>query len=264
MIIDGKAIAEEIYAALETRRAAFPRAPRLGILVAGKNAVIESFVRIKARGAERLRVDMTRVDLPPDANSEQMIDAVHALAREVDALIVQLPLPKSMDTNAVLSEIPHEKDVDHINPVSESDHLIKAPVARAVAEVLARAHVAIKGARAVVVGNGRLVGAPSAAFLKREGAHVSLFTLEEGAIEDLKDAEIIVSGAGSPGMIKPEHLTEGVVLIDAGASESEGTVVGDADPACAEKASVFTPVPGGMGPIAVAMIFKNLFDLAKE
>ena len=79
---------------------------------------------------------------------------------------------------------------------------------------------------------------------------------------ELKDADIVVSGAGSPHLIKPEMLKEGVVLIDAGTSESAGKVVGDCDPACAELASVFTPVPGGVGPIAVAMLFKNFFALS--
>ena len=122
----------------------------------------------------------------------------------------------------------------------------------------------IAGKGAVVVGAGRLVGAPSAWLLKSLGANVSMFTLERGSIEDLKTADIVVSGAGNPGFIKPEHLKEGVALIDAGTSELNKKIQGDADPACAEKASVFTPVPGGVGPVAVAMIFKNLFDLVQK
>lgn len=264
MIIDGKAIAEDLYAALGARRAHFTAPVKLGIIVAGVDPVIESFVRIKARAAERLEVEIVRVDLADDAGTEKGIDAVRKLAKEVDALIVQLPLRKSIDTNAVLSEIPHEKDVDAINPVSEAENLVEAPVALAVVEILNRASVSIKGARAVVVGDGRLVGAPTALLLKKLGADVSKFTLQEGGIEDLKEADIVVLGAGNPGFIKPEHLKEGVALIDAGASEQTGKVVGDADPACAEKASVFTPVPGGVGPVAVAMIFKNLFDLVES
>ena len=130
--------------------------------------------------------------------------------------------------------------------------------------MLRRGGVEPKGKRVVVVGAGRLVGAPSAALLKEMGAHVSMFTLQEGSIEDLKDADIIVCGAGKPAFIKPEHVKNGVVLIDAGASEQGGVVRGDADPSVAEKASVFSTVPGGVGPVAVAMIFKNLFDLVEK
>ncbi len=265
MIIDGRAIAEDMYEALAKRRALFERDIKLGILVCGADPVIESFVRIKMRAAARLNVVMVRVDLPVDTDTSAAIQRVKDFAAEVDSLIVQLPLPKSLDTDAILSAIPPEKDVDALNPTfPEDQHPVFAPVALAVVEILERSHVTIKNARTVVVGAGRLVGAPSAALLKRLGGRVSFFTLKEGSIEDLKDADIVVCGAGNPGFIKPEHIKTGVAMVDAGASESKGKVVGDADPACAEKAAVFTPVPGGVGPIAVAMIFRNLFDLLEK
>lgn len=265
MIINGKAIAEDIYEALRKRRALFVRGIKLGIIVGAPSPIIESFVRIKTRAAEKLNIAVVRVDLSESADTAAAIEEVKRLARETDSVIVQLPLPKSLDTNAILAAIPPEKDVDALNPTIPDDkHPVFAPVALAVVEILERSSVEIKGKRAVVVGAGRLVGAPSAALLRRLGAHVSLFTLQQGSVEDLKDADIIVCGAGNPGFIKPEHIKEGVVLIDAGASESKGRVVGDADPACAGKVAVFTPVPGGVGPVAVAMIFKNLFDLLER
>ncbi len=262
MLIDGRQVADDIYKALAERRAHFDREIKLGIVVVGADPVIESFVRIKTRAAERLRIRMVRLDLPAESATEFVRTEVRRLATEVDALIVQLPLPKHISTNDVLAAIPLEKDVDALNPtVPEDRHPVFAPVALAVVELLKRSRVPIEGTRAVVVGAGRLVGAPTAALLRQLGAHVSLFTLERGSVRDLKDADIIVSGAGNPGFIKPEHLKMGVALIDAGTSESKGKVVGDADPACATKTSVFTPVPGGVGPVAVAMIFRNFFDL---
>ncbi len=265
MIIDGRAVADDLYAQLRVRRDVLRTAPRLGIIVAGVNPVIEQFVRIKTRAAGNLDVEVMRVDLPESATTEALIQAVRDLAAKTDALIVQLPLPRGIDTNAVLSEIPHGKDVDVINPRHSGEFSpIEAPVALAVVELLRRGGVDPRGQRAVVIGAGRLVGAPSAELLKKLGAEVSMFTLEEGSIEDLKDADIVVCGAGNPGFVKPEHIKEGVAIIDAGASESEGVIRGDADPACAEKASVFSPVPGGVGPVAVAMIFKNLFDLIEQ
>ena len=266
MIIDGKAIAEDMYKALAQRRTLFPGAIKLGIIVVGVNPVIESFVRIKTRAAqERLNIEITRLDLPAESATEFVVSEVGRLAALTDALIVQLPLPKGIDTNTVLSAIPPQKDVDALNPtVPDDKHPVFAPVALAVVEMLQRSHVVVEGARTVVVGAGRLVGAPSAVLLKRLGARVSMFTLQQGSVEDLKDADIIVCGAGNPGFIKPEHIKMGVAIVDAGASESKGRVVGDADPACATKAAVFTPVPGGVGPVAVAMIFRNLFDLVEK
>lgn len=265
MIIDGKAIAEDMYQALRKRRALFERGIKLGIIVGGSSPVIESFVRIKTRAAAGLNVEVVRVDLSASATTEMAIEAVRKLASEVDSVIVQLPLPKTLDTDAILAAIPPEKDVDALNPtIPEDTHPVFAPVALAVVEILKHSHITIEGAHAIVVGAGRLVGKPSALLLKKLGARVSMFTLEEGSIENLKHADIVVSGAGNPGFIKPEHIKYGVAMVDAGASESKGRVVGDADPACAEKASVFTPVPGGVGPVAVAMIFRNLFDLLEQ
>lgn len=265
MKLDGKQIAEEIYEELRGRRSLFNKPITLGIVVGGANPVIEQFVRIKSRAAERLSIDIVRVNLSDTADTQKTIDAVKELAERTDSVIIQLPLPTNLDTDAILSAIPAEKDVDAINPsIPEDKHPVFAPVALAVVELLKRGGVEIEGKRAVVVGAGRLVGAPSAMLLKRLGASVSIFSLEEGSIVDLKDADIAVLGAGKPGFIKPEHLKQGVALIDAGASEQAGVVVGDADPACEAITSVFSPVPGGVGPVAVAMIFKNLFDLIEK
>lgn len=265
MRIDGRAVAEDLFASFSELRSHVKHDVRLGILVVGENPVIASFVRIKERAAARLNVAMLRRDLPAEATTEDAIAAVRELSKSADAVIVQLPLSKHMDTNAVLAAIPLELDVDAIHPgIPEDARPVYAPVALAVEELLARGGVDPSGKRTVVVGAGRLVGAPTAALLKRRGARVSMFTLQEGSIDDLKEADIVVLGAGNPGFVKPEHLKEGVALVDAGASESEGRVVGDADPACEEKSSLFTPVPGGVGPVAVAMIFRNLFALIER
>jgi len=265
MRLDGRAIAEELYKELAMVREKLPRDIKLGIVVVGENPVIESFVKRKKLGAERLNVEMVRVSLSETATPEEIIAAVRENAQATDATIAQLPLPKGIDTNAVLAAVPKEKDVDALNPtVPEEERLVHAPVALAVVELLKRGGVDVRGKRTVVIGAGRLVGAPSAWLLRSLGADVSVFTLEKGSIEDLRSADIVVSGAGNPGFIKPEHLKEGVALIDAGTSELNKKIAGDADPACAEVAGIFTPVPGGVGPVAVAMIFRNLFDLVEK
>ncbi len=265
MTIDGKAIAADMYAELASHFAAIGRKVRIGIVVVGENPVIESFVRIKTRSAENLDIEMVRVDLPESSTETEIITALKTVAEKTDAVIAQLPLPKGINVNNVLAAIPAEKDVDALNPtIPEEKRPVHAPVALAVVEILKRGGVNISGARTVVVGAGRLVGAPSAWLLKSLGANVSMFTLQEGSIDDLKIADIVVSGAGNPCFIKPEHLKEGVALVDAGTSELNKKITGDADPACADKASVFTPVPGGVGPVAVAMIFRNLLELLQK
>mgnify|MGYP003393352118 CR=1 FL=1 len=252
MNIDGKVIAESIYTNL-------PQQPlKLGILVGEKNPVIDSFVRIKEKAAERLGITLVRSELPIGATTDDAKAATLALAADTDGIIVQLPLPQTIDTEQVLASIPPEKDVDGISLSPK----VRPPVAEAVREILEQCGVDAKDTKTVVIGSGRLVGKPCAILLTELGATVTVLTHGD-SFDALKDADIIVLGAGEPGIVKPEHLKKGVVLIDAGTSETGGKLSGDADPSCAEVASVFTPVPGGVGPIAVAMIFKNLFTLAK-
>src|SRR3989338_4217791 len=134
MIVYGLAIAEDMYVGLALFFAG--RQARLGLLVVGVDAVIGSFVRIKTRGAQRLGIETVRIDLPADATTEQTIDRTRKLADETDAIIVQLPLPKQIDVNAVLSSIPALKDVDALNPTaSEGKRIVEAPVALAVMEI---------------------------------------------------------------------------------------------------------------------------------
>ncbi len=235
MIIDGRKIADDILSGLHGSLT-------LGVIM-GTDAASDSFVRMKEKTA--LRVGVTLRRFAPEEIEE---------ALTCDGILVQLPLPNSEE---FIKKIPPEKDVDALG-----EHpLVHSPVAGAVDEVLKRANVEVKGKKVVVVGAGKLVGLPTAKLLQEQGASVSIITNEHGSLEELKFADIVVLGAGEPGFIKPEMLKQGVVLIDAGTSESKGKLSGDADPACAEVASVFTPVPGGIGPISVAMIFKNLFEL---
>jgi len=265
MILSGKEIAESMYAELSQKYSALGREVKLGIVVVGENPVIESFVKIKVRSAERLGIKMVRIDLPDTSTTENVITTIQKLVNETDSVIAQLPMPKQVDTNAVLSSIPASHDVDALNPsISDDDRPVFAPVALAVVELLKRGGVDPKGKKAVVIGGGRLVGAPSAHLLKRLGASVSMVTLEQGSLDELKEADIGVLGAGNPGFIKPDMIKEGIALIDAGTSESAGKIRGDADPVCADKASVFTPVPGGVGPVAVAKIFENLLTLLQK
>ncbi|MEK7109399.1 MAG: bifunctional 5,10-methylenetetrahydrofolate dehydrogenase/5,10-methenyltetrahydrofolate cyclohydrolase [Patescibacteria group bacterium] len=244
MIIDGRQIAEEILSALEKERGAFG-ALTLGVLMVSGDAATESFIKIKSRAAARLDVEVRRFG-PGEMQQ----------ALTCDGIIVQMPIPNA---EALIAALPPEKDVDALNKNS----LVRPPVAEAIAEILKRTGVKPRGKRAVVVGAGRLVGAPAAKLLHELGADVEVVTNRDGSLTSLKTADIVVLGAGEPGLVKPEMLKKGVVLVDAGTSEAGGKLAGDADPSCADVCSVFTPVPGGIGPIAVAMIFKNLFVLAK-
>ncbi|CAN5676201.1 bifunctional methylenetetrahydrofolate dehydrogenase/methenyltetrahydrofolate cyclohydrolase [soil metagenome] len=263
IIIDGKAIAAEILAEVKAGVPSDVR-PIVRAVVVAPTPVTESYLRVKAARAGDAGMELSVVSLPSDATTEEVIAAVQAPGAA--AVIVQLPLPAHVDSERILLSIPVEKDADVLSPKSyalftfEIPEALVPPVAAAVCEVLKRSDIELTGAQAVVVGKGRLVGAPVAAWLHTQGTQVmslSKDSFADGAAA-LRAANIIVSGAGIPHLITPDMISGDTVLIDAGTSEQEGAIKGDIDPACVELASVFTPVPGGIGPIAVACLFRNV------
>lgn len=261
--MDGKKIAEEIREQVREEVAHLGKPLVLGFVRSGSDMVAQQYVAMKTRTAQKIGIEVIEIPLADDAQTSDAVAAVTGLVSRVDGIIVQLPLAQPIDTSLVLASVPSEKDVDCTN--GKDDHIILPPVTASIREVLERAQVQVMGKRTVVVGAGRLVGAPAAVWLKSEGADVVVCKRDASDLAaHTKDADIIVLGAGKANILTPAMIKEGVVILDAGTTESEGEVRGDADPACAEAASVFTPVPGGIGPISVAMIFKNLLALAKE
>jgi 5,10-methylene-tetrahydrofolate dehydrogenase/methenyl tetrahydrofolate cyclohydrolase len=267
MIVRGRAIAKDILASVHTEADTFEPIVVRAITVAPSAATL-SYLAIKERRAGDAGMMLDVVQLPDDADEAAIIAVIQ---REgADAVIVQLPLPESIDTARVLDAIPETLDADVLSIeartayAADEAQALMPPVVAAIAEIFERAQVEVAGTRAVVIGNGWLVGAPAARFLRRMGATVDVLVKDDADYEKLAQADIVICGAGSPGLVRPEMLKQGVVLIDAGTSESEGEMVGDADPGCAERASVFTPVPGGVGPIAVACLFRNALILAKR
>ncbi len=181
----------------------------------------------------------------------------------IDGVVVQLPLPAYIHVATILAAIPTEKDIDVLSPnaiakYKNSALKILPPVAAAVQCILEQHAVSVVEKDVVILGNGRLVGAPVALLFRHNHAHVTVFDKPVQELAHvLRDADIVVSGVGKPGLVQPHMLKKGVVLIDAGTSESQGMLVGDVDPACAEHAALMTPVPGGVGPLTVVMLLKN-------
>ena len=266
MIIDGRNITEEILEKTKARVAPLGRELVVRAIVMDPTGATESYLRIKSARAVDAGMRLEVVHMELDATDQEVMDAV--VAPGADSIIVQLPLPETVTTGLILDEIPVLKDPDVLsrdayeNFIYRKPGALLPPVTAAIKEVLERTQVDIKGRRAVVIGSGRLVGQPASAWLEEMGADVLVLTRESENLAELAHADIVILGAGSPHLVKPDMIKRGVVLIDAGTSESDGAIVGDADPACAEVASVFTPVPGGMGPIAVACLFQNAAELA--
>lgn len=267
MRIDGKKIRDALKEDL-CKEVSFCDIPlHLAVISVGKGAVIRSFVNIKKQFALDIGVSFSEEVFPEEVSFPQMKEAIEKLNNnsKITGIVIQLPLPQHLDTDAVLNCISHKKDVDVLSRKAnemfeKGESRILPPVVAAVAEIFERERIKISQHKKVVVlGHGRLVGAPMAEWLRHQKADVVVIDRPTpDPTVFLQDADIIVSGVGVAGIIKPEMIKRGAVLIDAGASESGGVIVGDADPRCEDIADIFTPVPGGIGPITVAMIFRNL------
>lgn len=268
MIIDGTKIAEDMAATLAYRVRTLPRAPRLCALYAAPTFATTRFLAIKEARARSIGIPLDAVELGADIDTAGVVAAVVRAASEYEGVLVQLPFPPQVDVAAVLAAIPYNRDVDVIGgeavqQLALGDTEALPPVVGAIRAIARSAGVDFAGKRVVVVGAGRLVGQPAAAWLRQQGAEVVVLTEEiaDLAAETLQ-ADVLVLGAGVPGLIRPEMVKEGVLIFDAGTSEAAGKLVGDADPACAPRAALFTPVPGGIGPITVSVIFENLLAFA--
>jgi 5,10-methylene-tetrahydrofolate dehydrogenase/methenyl tetrahydrofolate cyclohydrolase len=268
MNIDGRAIAADILRKTKEEMTAFGSAPIVRAVVVAPSPATESYLKVKSNKAHEAGMEMDVVRLADDATTEDVIVAVQTPG--ADAIIVQLPLPAHLDLRTILDAIPAAQDADVLSSaaydsfVQKDDTALLPPVVGAVQEILMRSNISARDMNAVVLGSGRLVGMPVAEWLDQQGAEVTVLTKESPDQTRLGTADLIVSGAGSAHFIQPSMISDGVVLIDAGTSESSDTIAGDADPACAEQARVFTPVPGGVGPIAVACLFRNVGILVKR
>lgn len=270
MLVDGKQIASELREKLTKSVAVLPAKPTLGIVVVGDNPVIESFVRIKKRFGESLGVNILEFRFSENITGEILKHEVAMLGAraDVDGLIVQLPLLEHIDVQAILDAVPIEKDVDVLSQsaiaaFANGTGKIFPPVASAVQEILERNNISVEGKEVLVLGYGRLVGKPVSILLRHNHAHVTVIDKPVlDLAEHAQESDIIITGVGSPMLITPSMVHSHAVLIDAGTSEQGGKIVGDIDPECHDIVALATPVPGGVGPIAVAMLFKNLLILA--
>ena len=263
MLVDGKQIAAAILLEVAEQIKVKQLEPKLVVLTCAPNFETRKYLDLKKAKAEALGISLTVRELPHDSNTEMVLAAVGEAVVESDGVIVQLPLPKAIDTAVVLAAVPSTHDVDAFAYAGELGAVLP-PVVGAIAEIAKLHHVSWLGKQVVVFGCGRLVGKPATAFAQSQGALVTVLTItstETEVASATAKADIIVLGVGKPNLLLPEMVKEGVVVFDAGASEDGGLLVGDASPAVAELASVFTPVPGGIGPITIALLYRNLLEL---
>jgi methylenetetrahydrofolate dehydrogenase (NADP+) / methenyltetrahydrofolate cyclohydrolase len=262
--MDGKALAERI------RQQTAREVEELGGLglatvLVGDDPASDVYIRLKHKAATEAGIRAVDKRLSAETDQDTVLAVVEELNAndDVDGLLVQTPLPEHLDEEPILASVRPEKDVDGLTPRNAGLLLIGKPMhvgatPRAVMRLLAEYDVAVAGARAVVVGRSMIVGKPAALLLLQGNATV---TVCHSRTEDLQrhtlDADILVAAAGVPGLITADMVKVGAAVIDVGLTRTEAGLVGDVDPGVGEVAGYVTPVPGGVGPMTIAMLLQN-------
>lgn len=288
-LLDGTATAAAIKGELRDRVAALAErgiVPGLGTLLVGDDGASRSYVTGKHRDCAEVGVASIAVELPATATQDEIADAVRALNADpaVTGFIVQLPLPKGIDENAILELIDPDKDADGLHPTNLGRLVLGVDPATAVAaplpctpagiiELLTRHGVQIAGKHVTVIGRGITVGRPLGLLLTRKGTDATV-TLTHSRTPDLeaqvRRADIVVAAVGQPHLVKPEWIAPGAAVLDVGVTRVGTTetgrakLAGDVDPAVAEVAGWLSPNPGGVGPMTRAMLVANVVETAER
>ena len=265
-IVKGKKIARDIIREMKAEVENKKLTPRIDIFICAPNGAIESFVARKRRSAKRIGVQFVEHHLHESITTEEIQAQVSALHHKTNGIVIQLPMPEHIDTEKIINALPTTIDVDVLGEKTFTQFIqqqtpFEPPVAGAIREILERHSIETHSKKAVVVGKGKLVGLPTIIVLERLGCHVFAADSDTPTSEvafHLKEADIIVSGTGVANLITPEKIKDGVVLLDAGTSGNKAVLAGDISYDCEDKATLFSKTPGGIGPITVAILYKNL------
>lgn len=275
-IIDGKRISEKILNELKSKIKNMGQKPGLALVLVGDNPASEIYVNFKEKTCKEVGFYCERYNLDKNTGEIDLLKLVNELnqKKEIHGILVQLPLPKQIDGHLVINSILPHKDVDGFTPLNLgnliSENIMIAPAtARAVLHLIESTGIDIEGKNAVVVGRSTIVGKPTAMMLLEKNATVTIcHSKTKNLAEHTKKADILVVAAGKPKLIKKEMLKENAVVIDVGINRVDGKITGDIDfDDVKEIAGYITPVPGGVGPMTIAMLMDNTLkamELAKK
>lgn len=269
MILDGKALSEKRLELLKEKIEESGLYPHLATVLVGSDPASQMYVRMKHRACERVGIGSVRIELPETATTQEVLQAVERLNGdpEISGILVQLPLPRQVDTEKVINAVLPEKDVDGFHPVNTGKLFSGQPqfvpcTPGGIMTMLSEYGIEIAGKNAVVVGRSVDVGRPMAALLLNADATVTIcHSKTVGLPAIMQRADILVSAIGRARFVKADMVKEGAVVIDVGINHDEnGKLCGDVDyEAVAKKASAITPVPGGVGPMTIATLMENTF-----
>ena len=280
-LIDGKKISSEILEELKQKIARCPRKLGLAFLLVGDNPASIAYVRMKKKACADLGIHSIVHELTKETSSKDLLNLIDELNRNrsVDGILVQLPLPSHLDTLQITRAVDPEKDVDGFHPINVGKLLLGEEggfvpcTPLGIKVILERSNIDIKGKHVVIVGRSNLVGKPLAALLvqKKKGCNATV-TIAHSQSEHLdeitRSADVLIAAIGQPGFIRGEMIKKGCVVVDVGINRVQNdaginTIVGDVDfSSVAPVASRITPVPGGVGPMTIALLMQNTYESA--
>lgn len=273
-LIDGKALSlslkEKMKVEVAEIREKYGRVPCLAVIIVGDNPASRSYVRGKIKACEFTGMDSRLIELPEDVKESALLDVIAKLNadKDVDGILVQLPLPKHIDEDRVIDAIALEKDVDGFHPGNVAKLWLGRPcivpcTPKGIIAMIESTGIEISGKKAVVVGRSNIVGKPVAKLLLDRNATVTIAHSRTANLPEVcREADILVAAVGRPKMITADMIKPGAVVIDVGINRTDdGKLVGDVDfEAASEVAEHITPVPGGVGPMTITMLMANTIE----
>ena len=276
-IISGTALSSKIKGELAEKisqyRAQGKRAPGLAVVLVGEDPASQVYVANKRKSCAEIGIHSKAYDLPASTSQQQLLDLIEQLNQdaEIDGILVQLPLPKHIDSSKVIDAIAPHKDVDGFHPYNVGRLCQRVPTLRActpygVMKLLETTGIPLRGKHAVVVGASNIVGRPVALELLLAGCTVTVtHRFTQNLAEEVSRADLLVVAVGKPHLVKGEWIKEGAVVIDVGINRVDGKLVGDVEyDTAAQRAGYITPVPGGVGPMTVAMLMSNTVEAYEQ
>ena len=276
-IVDGKSLAMSIQSEVAEGVTEFTSRgfkPHLAVVIAGDDQASHVYVRNKERACQKCGIMSTKIEMPTTANLDEIIEVVESLNSDpsIHGILVQSPAPDGVDELQIASSILPQKDVDGFHPINlgrlvqgYSNGLLPCTPS-GVMSILESTGVELEGSRAVVLGRSRIVGMPMSLMLAQKGsdATVTIVHSRTSEIESIcREADILVAAVGSAHMVGPGWVKPGAFVVDVGISRNEGGLAGDVSPDVSEVAGWLTPVPGGVGPMTIAMLMKNTLAAAE-
>ena len=275
-IIDGKAISAEVRAEIKAEVAALAEKGikvRLAVVIVGDDPASQIYVRNKKKACDETGIDSEIIAMPSDTSEEELISVLDGLnsRREINGILVQLPLPKHINEKNIIAHIDPKKDVDafcdeNVGRIMTGKFSFLPCTPAGIIELLHRSGISAEGKECVVIGRSNIVGKPQAMLLLHENATVEITHSKTQSLADVtKQADILVAAIGKAKFVTADMVKQGAVVIDVGMNRDEnGKLCGDVDfEGVKDKCSFITPVPGGVGPMTIAMLMKNTLTAAK-